>query len=193
MGATVAALYAHQRPERIRSLLLVEGVLLDHAHHATPTGASRFTLDQLTSPTPHPIFPNIATGATRLQTVLEALPWDWAMRMAQRGLEPVGDGWRWRWDAVLQNRAMLEVGGGNTRMQAVAAAVQAWHVPTVLIDGRESPYTQGDPDQAFRTIFTTAPRIVIPGGHNLEIDSPRDLAATMLQALVPDGQQHPSA
>ncbi|MBD2257782.1 type I polyketide synthase [Pseudanabaena sp. FACHB-2040] len=182
MGAVLAATLASLRPERFQQLMLIEPVV-------PGTGAAESVASQLTAhlgylaqaPT-HPTFPDLAAAAARLRQFNSALPEAAALKLAERLIEPHAEGVRWRWDARLQTRTSLGIGGAFSRQQ-YEQLLQQIQMPTLLVYGSHSQFNRPEDLALQQEALPQAQRIMLEGGHNLPAEVPGQIAALMLNQL----------
>ena len=183
MGAVIAAAFTSARPEQVSSLFLIEPVVpgedtaaaIDLTHH----------LNYLATPPTHTPYPTLAAAAERFQKTIPGLSQVWAEKLAERLLEPVAEGWQWRWDARLQVRTRFGLSGGTFTRDRYAQLLRAISTPTTLIFGQDSDFNR-PADLAFQQHqLPHAEVITVPGGHHLPLQSPDAVLPILCQQLNP--------
>lgn len=164
MGAMIAALMAGVRPVA-SSLVLVE----------PPTGGSPDPKSELEaflaaaeSPATHASFESVEEAAKMLMTGMPGLTRAFALRLATRATERAEGGVRWRWDPRLRQRAGLAF-----------ADAAVWTFPSVLESMDPPPAVIASE----RSVDAHPGSVRLPGGHNLHVDCPDALAASIREAI----------
>ena len=189
MGGTVAMLYAGSRPERVRRLVLAEGLgppdttarSLDHA---------RQYLDAMASPPQHRVMADLSDAASRLGRWAKAMDPSTAQRLAKRitrpatphdvppGTSPPEGSLVWTWDPLHRSRSPRPF--SEAQFQHFAAAYTG---PTLVLDGADSGFLVKA--QAHRRAWLQHPEhIEIPNaGHLMHHDAPEATAAAIERFL----------
>lgn len=134
MGGTLAALVAATVPDKIRSLVLVEGL-------GPPDGESkalaqaRVALKHRREPPGHRPLRDLDEAVSRMRRVNPRLPEATARRLAERQTRPEGDGLVWTWDPLHRSRSPTAFSARG--FLSFLGAIEA---PTLLIEGDNSPY-----------------------------------------------------
>jgi len=177
MGGTVACMFAGVRPERVRSLILVEGT---GPHSVNDDDAPRQLLTHLKHVArvrPHGPMPDVEAAADRLRRFNTALRPALARALAERATEPHPDGGlRWRWDPLHRTRAATPF--NLARFLCFLARVQA---PTTTIVGTKSPFNP-DLHDARLAALPMVTEHTLDCGHNPHFDQPDALAALIASA-----------
>jgi pimeloyl-ACP methyl ester carboxylesterase len=178
MGGTVAVLLAATAPERVRRLVLVEG-LGPPDGEPVELSRARTSLRHRRHPPTHKPVVDLDDAIRRMRRGNPDLPPDIAPALAARLTRPHGDALEWTWDAL--HRARAPVAFSAARFHTFLRAVEA---PTLLVDGGASPY-QGIPDLAERAAsLRDARRLVLDGvGHNPHHTCPALLAEHIREHL----------
>jgi pimeloyl-ACP methyl ester carboxylesterase len=185
MGGAVATLLAATRPEKVRRLVLVEGLGPPDLRALTLPRAAAF-LDARTRPPQHPSFATVEEATARMRDVNPRLPVEAAERLARRVLRPVQPGdplvrpphhegwWTWTWDPL--HRARTPNPFDADLHTTCLAAVKA---PTLLIDGADSAFRLDLADHRRRAeALREREEIEVPdAGHLLHHDAPEALAS----------------
>jgi pimeloyl-ACP methyl ester carboxylesterase len=170
-GAGVAALYAGARSRHdgvpVEAVVLAEPVTMPDFG---PADLGR-QLEYLAAPGEHPILPDLEAAAGRLRSRTPELARDWALRMAERLTEPCDGGLRWRSDFRIMRSQIVTFGlSPGAFPNLVAREIAA---PVTLVYGAESGLMERAEQSMLRE---AAPVVVLPGGHNLHLQSPAALA-----------------
>ena len=171
MGGNVAALYAGIRPERVRALVLLEGLGLQDQPATAAPGRYRDWLRATHATQSFRSYPTVDALAGRLMTVNPRLTPDRARYLAAEGSRPVGP------DAV-----EFRADPGPRRVHPVlyrrAEAEACWRAvacPVLMLLGAESGYRIELGDRAtpayFRSLFSDIEVLTLPAtGHMLHQD-----------------------
>lgn len=168
MGGTVASLYAGTRPERVRRLVLVEGLGPPDTEADTVQRARQF-LHHLRHPRSHgKPFPTPADAAARMRKHNPSLAESDAVRLAQRMLTRDGQGWQWGWDPLHRSRSPQPF--SERQFVKFLAEITA---PTLVVYGADSPFP--GIERARHLADATVERVP-QAGHLLHHDQPAALA-----------------
>ncbi|NER22533.1 MAG: alpha/beta fold hydrolase [Symploca sp. SIO1B1] len=183
MGAMLATAIATVRPEKIKELILVE-LLLPAEESKKESAVNQLTtcLDYLSSTPQHPIFPDVATAASRLRQATASLSEEFSYMLAQRTTEPYQGGVRWSWDAILRTRSILSFNNFHGSRTQYLEMLKSLQVPTTLVYGDRSKLNRPEDLQQQEMTMTQAKRVFLPGGHNLHIDAAQALAEVIWQS-----------
>jgi pimeloyl-ACP methyl ester carboxylesterase len=178
MGGNVALAYAGVRPERVRSVVTLEGFGLAGSPPETAPTRYREWLDQLQRPEPSTVFPSHAVLADVLRKRNPRLTLARAAFVAHAWAETLDDG-----------RARLRFDPAHKRANPVlyrrAEAEACWRriaAPVAYVAGSESEFLArldgaGDPDRMRALIPQLEPHVVEGAGHMLHHDQPARVAA----------------
>lgn len=167
MGGTVASLYAGSRPERVRRLILVEGLGPPDDEGSVVSRARAFLAGKR-SPPRHDPMPDVDAAADRMRRHNPALPPDRARELAERTTRPVPGGVEWTWDPLHRARSPRPfVASHFIRFLAEITA------PTLVVSGGRSAFPGVERAQHLRR----ATQVVVPdAGHLVHLDAPEALA-----------------
>ena len=178
LGSVVAAIFTSIRPQKVRDLILVETVLPSEVNSEEAAQQLATHLDYLTNPPQHPVFPDVAAAAKRLREATPALSSSLAMMLARRITEPCPGGVRWRWAPLLRTRAGIGFNGiGKSRYLDLLRRIKT---PITLVYGDLSNFNRAEDLLEQQQAMPKAKRIRLPGGHNLHLEVPSDLARIIL-------------
>ncbi|NEO69631.1 type I polyketide synthase [Moorena sp. SIO3H5] len=181
MGAMLATAIASVRPKKIKELILVELPLpAEESKKESAVNQLTTCLDYLSSTPQHPIFPDVATAASRLRQAIPSLSEEFSYILAQRITQPDQGGVRWSWDAIIRTRSILGLNnlpGGRSQYLEMLKSIQ---VPTTLVYGDSSKLNRPEDLQQQKMTMTQAKRVFLSGGHNLHIDAAAALASLIL-------------
>lgn len=106
MGGTVASMYAGARPDRVLSLVIVDGLgLQDSTNEAVERTV--YFLDDMAAPPKNKVFPSIEVAISRLRSANPHLDDEYALYLATRTTCPVEGGFSWTWDARHRMRGAI--------------------------------------------------------------------------------------
>ena len=180
MGGTVASIYASLFPERVRKLILVEG--LGPRDESPQKAKERYKkhLEQRRLLNQHPLFSTREEAAKRLTRHHPYLSFERAFRLACRILIPHNDGWIWRFDPRHKERSAISF--SQERHEVILSTIQA---PCFLIFGEKSPYLQWiDTGKRSKLIPTHAQTYYIEGGHSPHLSHPDLLSRILIQDCI---------
>lgn len=192
MGGTVAALYAATRPERVRRLVLVEGLGTQGDAPSMIGARARAFLDACQAPPRHRHLADLDDAVRRLRRANPAIPEATARRLAERITRPVVDddphvelpyppeALVWTWDPLHRGRSPWPFDPATFRDHL--GRIRA---PTRLVYGATSPYAAWLGDIAEReAAIPHHDRVVVPGaGHLLHVEQPEAVAEAILEHL----------
>lgn len=183
MGAVLAATLASLQPDRFKQLVLIEPVVPGASAGTDVAKQLAAHLNALSHPPEHALFSEPAAAAARLRQGSPALSQAAALKLAERLLEPHGDGWRWRWDARLQTRTSLGLGGSLFSRQQYSQLLRQIQAPTLLIYGSRSQFNRPEDLVLQQESLSQAAQVTLVGGHNLPAELPDQIAALILNHL----------
>ena len=174
MGGTMAALVSACVPDKVRRLVLVEGLgPPDGAPHAL--AQARTALKHRRHPPTHRPSPDLDMAITRMRRGNPDIPEDLAPALAERVTrpDPDGDGLTWTWDPLHRARSPVAFDAG--RFLTFLRAIEA---PTLMVEGARSPYRQIPGLDARRASVQDARTLVFDDcGHNPHHTHAAELAA----------------
>ena len=188
MGGTIASLYAGARPDRVRRLVLIEGLGPPDSTGEAVSRARAF-LKERRDPPRHKAIADIPEAAARMRLFNPNIAPDAAARLGERLVRDVvpGDvqvkdphrgGLVWTWDAVHRGRSPLPFQA--SLFKAFLGEIRA---PTLIIDGGASPMRALDVADRVACL-ADAQTLVIPGaGHLVHVDQPEALAGAIARFL----------
>jgi pimeloyl-ACP methyl ester carboxylesterase len=172
MGGTVSVYYAGARPERVRTLTLIEGMGALPTADASMLSRTKQFLDGLERPPSRIRLASLDAATARLLERHPGLDPDHARLLAEHGTDPIGDGKvAWRFDTQHLVRSptpfyeepFLEFARAITAPVLIVWATKSWYPLDV---------------QERRTAAFANPRIErVDGTHMLPYDAPERLAA----------------
>lgn len=161
MGGSVASLYAACAPDRVRRLVLIEGL-------GPPDGEPRAVEQARTSlrhrrhEKRHTPVIDEADAIKRMRRGNPDLPVEAAARLARRQIREDGEAMRWTWDAL--HRARSPAAFSAARFKTFLAAIEA---PVLMLEGGRSPYRHIPDLDARRDSLRQARTVVLPDcGHH---------------------------
>ncbi len=188
MGGTVACQYAGLRPDRVRRLVLVEG-LGPPDGFASMLRNARSYLDARREAPIHHALADVHDAAARIRRWHPQIAEETALCLATRISRPARPGERlrgevgpgtltWTWDPVHRARSPQPF-----RQDQFAVLLGAIEAPTLVVDGGDSTFRfPGLEERA--TAVRDARFATVPGaGHMVHLDAPAALAALVTAHL----------
>ena len=177
MGAVVAATFASVRPEKVKSLVLLEPVLPGEQKDDQTAQQIATHLDYLASPPQHQVFGNIQAAANRLRRLTPNLSEELALKHAERITEPCQGGVCWRWDPRLQVRTGIGLSGTAFNRDKYTQLLSQIKAPTTLVYGNNSNFNRAEDLALQQAAIPHAQTVTLSGGHNLHVDAPDAIVA----------------
>lgn len=179
MGGSIAALVAALAPDRVRALVLIEGLGPPDGEAGAVRQARQALAHRLAPPTHRPVR-DLDDAVERMRLANPDVPADTARRMAERALDPAADGQLvWSFDPLHRARSPQAFSA-----RAFGAFLSEIRAPTLLIDGGASPFRLIPDLDARRACLPHARRAVLEDiGHNPHHTAPDRLAALILEHL----------
>ncbi len=183
MGAVIASLYAGVFPERLASLILIEGL-------------GPFSVAESEAPAKMKAYIESWSKHSGMRNGLYA-SWDEAVKarqksghlklssaelLAQRGAQAQGQGYMWKHDPRLKLPSRYQFSEAQT-----LAFLQRITKPTLHIIASESLLTGNLPVEARTAAVTPMQEVKIEGGHHLHLDDPLPVAQSIAAFL----RKHP--
>ncbi|HUS64372.1 MAG TPA: alpha/beta hydrolase [Kofleriaceae bacterium] len=183
MGGSVAAYFAGACPDRIHSLVLMEGLGPPDQADPLPT-RTRNWLDAWRTLRQHPArsYATVADAAARLRAHDKLLDPTLALELAEHGTRQRPDGrWQFKHDPLHTTPGPMPF--------RVAHAEEFWRAitcPVLLIEGESSVFRHAGPEAERRMqVFQAAQRATLPGaGHMMQRHQPAALAELLTAFLL---------
>lgn len=180
MGAGAAALYTGAIGDRVKALIVLEGLSpitaeADEAAQVLAEGVHAFSKAQAL---PKPVYASFEE-ALKIRMRVNHLSRTAATPLVQRAIKKVPGGVTWRADFRLRAPSLVRM----TRAQ-VKSILTAIKVPALLIlgeDGMVELTRVAESDAALKKIFQI---VRLPGGHHLHLESAPQVAAAMQKFLA---------
>ncbi len=171
MGAGIGALYAAARPSRVKNLLMIEGLgPLSNEEDATTKKLSAALTSKYRFQDRERLkhFSGVEEAAERWAQGFSKVSLDAARLLAGRGLEKIGDGFRWSADTRLKTSSLTRM----SESQVLDLLRGSRDVPKLMVAGDDGMF-QMVTKRASR-IEALAPRqeLTVPGGHHCHMDRP---------------------
>lgn len=172
MGAGVAALFAATFPERVRRLVLIEGL----GPPATPGSEAPVKLREAIegmhalADKQTPVYAEFEEAVRARTRGFGGLSTESARLLCERGLEAVDGGWTWRTDPRLRLRSSLRL-----TEEQVEGFVRAIRAPTLLIVGEQGMGGDGAFDHRLGWLEQVEVAR-LPGPHHLHMEAPEAVA-----------------
>ncbi|NES23415.1 MAG: alpha/beta hydrolase [Symploca sp. SIO3E6] len=192
IGSVVAAMYASVRSagnsaslsQKVEALVLVDTLLPSDGNDNEVAEQLATHLDYLASPPQHPVFPDVATAASRLRRGTPTMSETLALKLANRITKPCDGGVCWRWDPILRNRTGIGFNGNSFPKARYLELLRRIQAPTTLIYGDTSHLNRTDDLSEQQAAMPQAKRVFLSGGHNLHIDAPQAIADLIAEAAM---------
>ncbi len=178
MGATACSMYGGVRPERLRTLTLIEGLGPPEGDPTDAPGRARRWFDQVAharEKTPRSMA-DTAEALARMRVRNPGLPDDFGLLLAEKATRAVGDGRQWSFDPLHLTRSPMQF-----RTDIYSAFLKSITVPTLLVlaehgmrlpDGSEKDRANDIPN--YRTIE------IADVGHMVHWFKPDELAEALV-------------
>lgn len=173
MGGTIACLYAGSRPDRIRKLVLVEGLGPPDASDEVLFRARQFLADRRNPPIHRPLR-DVADGVDRVRKANPSLNEDEARRLVERTTVDTGDGLTWTWDPLHRGRTPVPF-----QSNLFLRFLREITAPVLLVDGGRSPWTLTDAQERTAALKNARREVIARAGHLVHHDAPDALARVM--------------
>lgn len=171
MGGTVSVLYAAVRPERVRRLVVLDGLGPLQPPGDEPVGRLRQYLEGLRRPHRHRPVETLGAAVARMQRVNPTLTDAHAILLASTGTQedPQGHGLVWTHDPRHRVRAPSTL--RPAELEPFLRAIQA---PTLVIWARDSFYPQAVRDQRVAWL-ARGQSTELPASHMLTTECPDEV------------------
>jgi pimeloyl-ACP methyl ester carboxylesterase len=180
-GSILAICLAALHHQSIRHLILVE----PPGFSAQPRSALNLLQSiSITNEMPHThrIFSTPNEAAEYMKRVTTSLTMEQAIHLSQRVLQKKDDGYTWIWDPRLRSRTSIHLGvraffpnGYHDILQSISSKI------TLIFGTDINPKRFNDWNQLANDLGLQI--LQLPGGHNLHLESPNELAACMLECV----------
>ena len=134
-------------------------------------------LDQLSATTEHPVFPDVVTVAARLRRSIPSLSDEQAEEDARRLTRPCEGGFTWRWDPRLRSRSIAGVEAVSGELYT--SMLDRFGRSVTLIYGTSGIMSD---ERSEIPKIPGVRQLTVAGGHNLHLDVPEFLAASISEA-----------
>ncbi len=179
MGGTIASIYASLFPEKIRKLVLVEGLGVRDEKPEASLKRYRSHIRQRRSATQHKPMADLSAAADRLLDRNPLLLPERARFLASRMTRQHDAGLVWTWDPRHRDRSASSMPASR-----YAHILQQLQVPTTFVSGTDSPYGRwADVQGRLGEIKVLTGHLNIKGGHSLHFDNPAGLSEALLRIL----------
>lgn len=181
MGAAVAALFAGTFPERVRRLVLIDGLgppTIPGSEAPTTLRSAIEGMHELPNKRA-PVYARFEDAVAARMGGFGGLSETASRILCERGLLRGRDGWRWRTDPRLRLRSSLRL--TEEQVEGFLRAIQA---PVLLILGEQGLGGQGAFDHRFDWLHQVRVER-IPGPHHLHMENPGPVAAR-IEAFLSD-------
>lgn len=179
MGAQVVALMAALRPEFMANLVLVEPPLERESVWHSPFERIRMLRELSSKSYRHAPLSSVGDAAELIARAAPGLPLDIAHELAERHTRECDATFCWRWDAKLN--AHYQCDGVFSAEFGFAELLSRLEVRVGVVQGQRGGAHEESSHEQFAGVSAHTPtaRYILPGGHNLHLESPIDLAAVI--------------
>ena len=179
MGGAIGLAYCASRPERIRSLTLIESLGSPGGPPDLIVGRLARYLDDLKKPKLKRSYPSVEEAAARVRENNSGLSEATALHLARFGVQQTPEGYQFTFDPAV--RRPWGTAPDEEQILALLAAVRC---PAQIIHGTLG-YTLDD-EQAQQRLarLRAAPPIAVEGGHHVHMDRPDEVAAHLARFIT---------
>lgn len=178
MGGSIAVLFAACRPEKVRRLVLVEGLGPPDASSQRVAQAKTYLQHRRTPPR-HPALSSPQIALERLTRHTPSIEPSMAQALAERVTRETPSGaWTWRWDA--RHRCRNPQAFDAAAFQDFLMAIQC---PTLVVEGAKSKIQLEDRDVRLEGLKPQHVVVLEDAGHQVHHDSPAALARAISHFL----------
>ncbi len=180
LGGIVSQAYAAARPERVRSVTLIESLGPSGGPPAGAPGRLRGALDDARRPPNRKRYPSVEAAAARLLENSPTLTREAALYLARHGTEPVDGGLAFTFDP--RHRRRFGMGYDEAQWMAIQARVTC---PLQLILATQGLRHEDALMQSREQGLTTLahPPLHIPGGHHVHMEQPAVVAEALIRFI----------
>lgn len=178
LGGIVGTAYAAARPQRVRSLMLIESLGPSGGPPETALERLRGFLDDSARPPNRKRYPTVEAAAARLRENNPSLTPEAAHHLALHGTEPAGDGLVFHFDPV--HRRRFGVGYDEAQWLAISQAVTC---PLRLLLGTHGLPVDTPQARARLEALRAPPPLCLPGGHHIHMEQPEAVARAIVEFL----------
>ena len=187
MGGTISFLYAGSFPQKIRKLVLIEGIgPLGMNFSDAPSRMNKWITEVHDRGRNHfRRYRSVEAGANQLQQTNPRLDLQQALELARAGMRQNPDGkWVWKFDPLHRTTAPQPFYSA----QAIEF-LRRIECPVLIVDGTQSRQTHRDDRQQRLQAIRDKQVAEIDAGHMVHQENPSRLAEVVLQFLLPG--KHP--
>lgn len=182
MGGTISFLYTGTYPERVKKLVLVEGMGPIGLQFAdAPPRMEKWISEVRSLPERKPReYPTLEEAARRLQKKNPRLKPDLALNLARWGMkETAGGRWIWKFDPLHRTTAPQPFYSGQA-----LEFFRRIECPVLLVQGKESRQTpRPDAQQRLEAMTHRSVAVIEDAGHMVHHDNPEGLAEVVAEFL----------
>lgn len=175
MGGTIATLYAGARPERVASVVSVDGLGMADGVDGAPGDpvADRMVrfLDGVRSPPRNRVLPSVEVAAERLRAAHPSLDVDWSLRLAERGTRAAPGGVVWAFDPAHRVRSPVPYRHGHH-----APLLRRIRCPVLAVRPGNPVFEAADVAALEGAVADLRVATVPGAGHMVHLDQPGALA-----------------
>ncbi|AKQ64017.1 Hydrolase, alpha/beta fold family functionally coupled to Phosphoribulokinase [Myxococcus hansupus] len=180
LGGIVAQAYAAARPERVKSVTLIESLGPAGGPPEGALGRLRSALNDARRPPNRKRYPSVEAAAARLLENSPTLTQGAALYLARHGTEPVDGGLAFTFDP--RHRRRFGMGYDEAQWMALQAHITCpVHLILATHGLRHDDALMRSREQGLRTL--AHPPLHIPGGHHVHMEKPAVVAEALIRAI----------
>ncbi len=167
MGAGIATYTAASFPERVRKLILLEGIGSNTSRPDEAPSVLRKAVEDMkkAGAKRKPVYETREEAIQARSQAIGGISLDAAAHICSRGLEPVGDGFTWRSDPRLKMSSAIRLTD-----EMVTAYLQSLTMPVLLVRGRHSFFATESTLQKRAEMIPNCRSVVLDGNHHLHLE-----------------------
>ena len=183
MGSILASMYAGVHTEKLRALVLVETILPIAINEDHSVEQLKNQLKHLKEKQIHSSLKSVSDAAKMLRQITPSLSDEYSNRLAERMTKEYDGGYIWRWDPILNTRAVAISGNGMSKKGYLELLLNI-KVPITLLFGDSSQYIRPNELIELKNVLHQSKQYTLKGGHQLHHDSPNKVAHYINQSCV---------
>jgi pimeloyl-ACP methyl ester carboxylesterase len=179
LGGSACIGYAAARPERVRSLTLIESLGPSGGPPELAVGRLTQFLNDLKKPRHKRAYPSVEEVAARIRENNSGLSEAVALHLARFGVRKTSEGFKFTFDPALRRHSGLIL--DEDQLLAVMGAVQC---PVQVIHGSGGFSFEDEQMQRRLQKLRSPPTVRLEGGHHIHLDQPAEVAAHLLRFIT---------
>ena len=181
MGGNIGLLVAGAFQDRIEQLVLLDtiGPFVNAADEMPDQLRESLSKQSATAQTPPTMYKSREAAIEHLMSANSALERTSATILAERGLEHVPEGYRWRYDPRVRQPSLFRL-----TEQQVEAFIRRCKQPTLLVRPDDGwPFPASIAEQR-RQLFPNIISVQVPGSHHVHLNQPDQIAPIVREFLL---------